>query len=312
MNAEHKHWRIRGGRRLTPAPFLVAGIVNLTPDSFSGNGCAAEEAGREVARHVRENADIVDIGAESTRPGACDIGPAEEWQRLAAVLPSVFELRRHIGEAAQSAVHQAAPQQRPQGLSQKKWFAISIDTYRASTAASALALPSGDEDGVDIINDIAGGSFDPAMAEVLAQYKPGYVLGHCPERPAVMQENPHYTNIVDELMQWFTKRMDCVVKAGLPEECICLDPCIGFGKTLEHNIAVIAAIPRFASLGRPLFFGISRKSVIGGITGQPVDERDISTQVLTALLAESGVEIHRVHRVADTVHTLQLVRAIRH
>lgn len=286
-------WRIAGGRLLTPAPFLIAGIVNLTPDSFSGNGAAPEAAGQAIRSQVEQGADIVDLGAESTRPGARDIGREEEWRRLAPAVRLAVEYRRSLRRNGHG-----------------RAFALSVDTYRAATAAAALAPVEDCGEGVDIINDIAGGAFDPAMDEVLASFKPGYVLGHCPVRPAAMQLAPRYDNIVEELMGWFATRMAALVKAGLPEECICLDPCMGFAKNLEHNLAVIAAIPRLLSLGRPLFFGISRKSIIGDITDLPVAQRDTPTQVLTALLARAGVAVHRVHNVADTMYTLKMVRAL--
>lgn len=286
-------WRIAGGRALTPAPFLIAGIVNLSPESFSGNGLQTEAALRELRAHVREGAHIVDVGAESTRPGAKDIGPEEEWRRLCGFLPEALAIR------------QAARQEEGRDV-----FALSVDTYRASTAAAALSPMNGAERGVDVINDISGGAFDPQMAEVLASFKPGYVLGHCPARPAVMQQNPRYKNVADELMSWFSERMAVLTKAGLPEECVCLDPCIGFGKNLEHNLAAISAIPRFLTLGRPLFFGISRKSLLGELTGLPVAERDTATQALTALLARAGVAVHRVHKTAETLCTLKIVEAL--
>jgi dihydropteroate synthase len=277
-------WRIAGGRELTPAPFLITGIVNLSDDSFSGNGVPAGDAMREIRRQVSEGAHIVDLGAESTRPGATDIGAEEEQRRLAPVLPEAIAYRQASG----------TPGSPPA-------FALSVDTYRASTAAWALSPPNDSPPaaGVDIINDISGGAFDPGMDEVLAEFKPGYVLGHCPERPAVMHRLPRYDNVADELMRWFSERT-----------CICLDPCIGFAKNLEHNLAVIAAIPRFLTLGRPLFFGISRKSLIGDLTGLPLSERDTATQVLTALLAGAGVAIHRVHQVGITAQTLRLTSAL--
>jgi dihydropteroate synthase len=280
-------WRITGGRLLTPAPFIIAGIVNTTPDSFSDGGkfFTLEDAVNRVRDIVAQGAHMVDLGAESTRPGAEDIGHAEEWRRLEPVLAQSLHLR------------DSKPGHCP--------FVVSIDTFRAETAVKALTM------GADIINDVSGGSFDPGMDEALAAYKPGYVLGHSPARPDQMQQNPHYAHVVDELLRWFSTRMNALVKAGLPEECICLDPCIGFGKTLEHTLDIMAAIPRFLALGRPLYFGISRKSFIGAITGQSAQERDTSTQVATALLAQAGVHVHRVHQVADTVATLKLVQALK-
>ena len=288
---ESPSWRIYGGGLLKPAPFLVAGIVNVTPDSFSDGGkyFSPGKAAERVRQSISGGAQIIDLGAESTRPGADDIGTAEEWRRLAPVLEECVTFRKETG------------------------FAVSIDTFRAETAAAALSFraagdPAGH--GADIINDISGGVFDPAMAEVVGAFKPGYVLGHSPALPSRMQDNPHYENVVEELLRWFDERMTALVKAGLPEECISLDPCIGFGKNLEHNLEIIRNIPRFAALGRPLFFGISRKSILGELTGLDVAQRGPCTQVLTALLANAGVAIHRVHDVEETALTLKIVQAV--
>ena len=306
------NWRITGGRRVRPAPFLVAGIVNITPDSFSDGGAwlSPEAALERVRRMSAEGAAIVDLGAESTRPGAGDIGQDEEWRRLKPVLEGTLGLRAALA---------SADHPKEEG----PLFAVSVDTFRAGTAALALTLGRENPDaGADIINDVSGGAFDPAMAEVLAEFKPGYVLGHSPDRPAVMQRRPRYTDVVDELLQWFHSRMTALIKAGLPEECICLDPCIGFGKTLEHNLAICAAAPRFARLGRPLWFGVSRKSFLASLLEEAgceptrersrpdMRERDIATQAAVALLARSGVAVHRVHQVADTVATLAVVRGM--
>lgn len=304
---------------MTPAPFLVAGIINITPDSFSDGGRfhSPDAALTRVRQVMDEGADMVDLGAESTRPEARDIGHAEEWRRMEPVLAGTLALRSP--PALQPALSSTrSPRPSP---------AISIDTFRADTAARALAPGKiNAEAGADIINDVSGGTFDPAMAEVLAEFKPGYVLGHSPALPSVMQNAPYYTNVVDELMHWFSTRMNALVKAGLPEECICLDPCIGFGKNLEHNLAVCAAAPRFAALGRPLYYGISRKTFLGALLGEALSRRsqnalrpdspykhprDSATQIAVAVLAGKGVAIHRVHQVAETVATLKIVQSMR-
>lgn len=281
-------WKIARGRNFHPAPFLVAGIVNLTPDSFSDGGRFdnTDAAMQRVQAVIDQGAHMVDLGAESTRPGADDIGPQEEWRRLQPVLAKTLALRDR----------------------QEPSFAVAIDTFRAATAARSLA-PSGQGQGVDIINDVSGCAFEPAMEEVLAEYKPGYVLGHSPARPDVMQKAPRYDNVVEELLHWFESRMSRLVQKGLPEECICLDPCIGFGKNLAHTLEIFQAVPRFMALGRPLYFGISRKSFLGEITGLPATRRGAPTQAATALLARAGVHIHRVHDVEETVATLALVSA---
>jgi dihydropteroate synthase len=275
----------------------VAGIVNITPDSFSDGGCFArpDEALCRVRQVIDKGADMVDLGAESTRPGAEDIGEAEEWRRLEPVLRGALILRVSPGKAAPP-------------------VPLAVDTYRAATAAAALTLSPSPEDapvpGPDVINDISGGSFDPGMADVLARFKPGYVLGHSPARPRVMQRNPRYDDVVDDLLFWFSSRLETLTRAGLPEECVCLDPCIGFGKNLAHTRAIIRAIPRFKALGRPLYFGISRKSFLGEITGLDSSRRDTATQATIALLAAAGVAVHRVHQVADTVATLKIVQTL--
>lgn len=283
-----------GGRLLAPAPFLVAGIVNVTPDSFSDGGFYLERqaAMGRVRQVVAEGAAMVDIGAESTRPGAADLGQDEEWRRLAPVLEETLLLREgHMNESGGSELP----------------FAVAIDTFRAVTAAKALEAGGR---GVDVINDVSGGAFDPGMDEVLAAFKPGYVLGHSPARPDVMQNDPRYEDVVGEILAWFTKRMDALVRAGLPEDRIVLDPGFGFGKNLDHTLAIFGAVKRFAALGRPLYVGVSRKRFIGEITGLETRDRDTPTQVATAYLAARGVFAHRVHDVAKAVATLKMVRAL--
>ncbi len=279
-------WRLAGGGQLTPAPFLVAGIVNITPDSFSDGGrfFSPEAALARVAEVAAQGADMADLGAESTRPGASEIGRAEELRRLMPVLEGAVRLRR---EAAGG---------RP--------FFISVDTWRAGTAAAAL------EAGADIINDISGGLFDPDMDRVLAEHRPGYVLGHSPARPRVMQRAPRYAApVLDVLRRHFTERLNALVRAGLPEECISLDPCIGFGKTLAHTIDILAGAHCLAALGRPLYYGVSRKSSLVALSGLPDPDRDGITQAAVALLAAKGVHIHRVHNVPAARAALRMAEA---
>ena len=309
-----------GDRTLAPVPFLIAGIVNITPDSFSDGGLHAkpEEAVSHARRLVEDGAHIIDLGAESTRPGAVEIGSIEEIRRLVPVLQETVRFRDTVMEKARqdSGPHCNNNPAQPTGSGtrakdaqardadntthRQSSFVVSVDTFRAHTAAMALSM------GADIINDVSGGIFEPEMVEVIASYKPGYVLGHSPERPAVMQKAPHYENVVEELLRYFTKRMNILVKAGVPESRICLDPCIGFGKTVEHSLQIMASVDRFRVLGRPLFFGISRKAFISSITGYSREDRDMHTQVVTAYLARHGVRIHRVHNVRAAVATLTL------
>ncbi len=294
-------WRMRGGKELSFPPCCVAGILNATPDSFSdglngffGEGLETsafvEQLLGKAAALLSEGADIIDVGGESTRPGAAEIGPEEEQNRILPLLRGLlspeFRKENNISEGS-------AP------------FAVSVDTWRASTARAALEL---EDKGfrVEMVNDISGGTFDPAMAEVVACFKPAFVLGHCPERPAVMQNAPVYGNVVEEIYAHFAARLEELVKAGLPEEHIALDPCIGFGKTTRHNLLLLKNIARFHALGRPLYLGISRKSLFGELLGLGIDERDEATHVLTALLASAGVQVHRVHAVKGAKEALKL------
>ena len=181
---------------------------------------------------------------------------------------------------------------------------ISVDTYKGRVASEAL------EAGAAIINDVSGFRFDPEMRDVLVQYKPPYVLMHSLGRPATMQQAPHYDDVVSEIMAFFEERMSVLTGAGMPEERIVLDPGIGFGKLLEHNVAILQDIERFSSLGRPLLIGFSNKSLWGDILGLPKEEREFATQIGTALMAERGVWIHRVHDVVATDKTLRIVQAL--
>jgi dihydropteroate synthase len=240
---------------------------------------------------LREGAHILDLGAESTRPGAVDIGPDEELRRLSPVLDSMLAVRAQDG----------APS-----------FCLSIDTRRAQTAARALeaharypgAPPA------DMINDISGGAYDPAMGEVLATYRPAYVLGHCPVPPESMRGYACPEDVVDVLLRWFTTRLTALVKAGLPEECVCLDPCIGFGKSDAQALRILSSLPRFAALGRPLYIGISRKSLLGATTGLPAEKRDAAAAALSALLLSRGARIHRTHNVEYCVSALRTAYAL--
>ena len=262
------------------ARFHVAGIVNVTSDSFHDGGLYAsvQAATDRALAVVEQGAGIVDFGAESTRPGAAGITEEEELSRLVPVLQAFcLETSRR-------------------GLDP----CISVDTYRATTAKKLL------ESGVTgVINDISGGTLDPDMDAVICEHKPGYVLGHCPAPPATMQCNPYYGNVTEELLAYFETRMNTLVGKGLPEECIALDPCIGFGKNGTHNLTLLRDAWRFHSLGRPLYYGISHKSFLAGFL-PPNGDRAMPTQVATALLAAKGVQIHRVHDVAETVATLEL------
>jgi len=273
-------------RTLGPADFLVAGILNVTPDSFydGGRHSSYQTALSHGLELLGQGADILDIGGESTRPGAA--ATPEDVER-ARVIPLVRELsaaiERHASEAA-----------------------VSVDTYKAGVADAAL------EAGAEIINDVSACLFDPELADVLAQRKPGYVLMHSRGKPETMQNAPVYDNVVEEIMTFFEERLAMLVKAGLPEDRIVLDPGVGFGKTLEHNLEILRCIERFADLGRPLYMGLSRKSIWRKLLDLTPDESLIPTCTATALLAARGVFIHRVHDVGPARQAILTALALEH
>ena len=270
-------WHVSGGRVLGPAPFFLAGIVNVTPDSFFDGGrffdpAAAVRQGRELAS---AGAHILDVGGESTRPGAAPVSEAEE---LARVIPVIRALAQ-LPQAGRDTVPDGFP-------------LVSVDTYKARVAEAALAT------GAAIVNDVSACRFDPGLVDVLAQHRPGYVLMHSLGRPGTMQQAPRYADVVGEIMDFFEERLAVLTRAGLPEANIVLDPGIGFGKLLEHNLAILRGLERFGSLGRPLFVGLSNKSMWGGLLGLAPDERQTATAAAVGLMVARGVLAHRVHDVA--------------
>lgn len=298
MTNTGNRWIISGGRVLKPAPFLLMGILNLSPESFSDaargisrqprppeNGTdglrsfAAE--GRSMAQ---EGAHVLDLGGESTRPGAEALSAEEEARR---VLPALAALLEEFSKDT--------PPERP---------ALSVDTYKAKTARSAL------ESGAEIINDISAWSFDPELKEALLEHKPGYVLMHCQGRPDNMQAAPLYNNVLEEVYAFLDRKLEELVRAGFPEERVVIDPGICFGKKLEHNLALLKHIDRFYSLGRPVLVGISYKSFLGGLTGAALERRGGLTLAASALLAQRGVWAHRVHDVAAVKEALQLAHSL--
>lgn len=273
-------WKVKGGKALGPAPFFIAGVVNVTPDSFyDGGRHVGSEAG--IAHGIElagQGADILDVGGESTRPYADSVSVSEELDRVVPVI-------RGLVAAETGCV-------------------LSVDTYKAQVAARAL------EAGADILNDVSAFAFEPELLDVIAQYKPGYVLMHSLGRPGEMQNEPHYTDVVDEILRFFEEKLEILDKVGLPRDRIVLDPGIGFGKLLEHNIAILNEIDRFKGLGLPLYVGLSNKSLWQGLLGLPVDRREYATQAATAIMAVKGVPIHRVHEVELARQTLTIVQEI--
>ncbi len=282
-------WKLHGGEVFTPLPFGIMGIVNLTPDSFFDGGEHANPTGglQHALQLWQEGAHILDLGAESSRPGAEPVCPKLEQKRLIPVLKPLIKACKKAQNTGQTSPY------------------ISIDTYHAQTAETALLH------GAHIINDISACLFDPKLFDIIVSHKPGYVLMHSKDKPQIMQKNLQYTDVVDDIYSFLEKHMNRLVQAGLPEEHIVLDPGIGFGKSLEQNVYILQNITKLKALGRPILMGLSMKSFLQGILRlAPADTkaRAQGTQTVTALLAQLGIALHRVHHVQDTVHTLQLVQ----
>ncbi|SIN69280.1 dihydropteroate synthase [Halodesulfovibrio marinisediminis] len=278
-------WEVRGGRSLGPAPFCIFGIVNVTPDSFyDGGEYNSVAAGIAHARkQAAAGAHVLDIGGESSRPFADYVSLEEEIDRVLPIVEGV------VGDCSDDELP----------------WAVSVDTYKAGTAAAVL------EAGAHIINDISAFEFEPELRDVVAQFKPGYVLMHSQGKPDKMQVAPAYDNVVDDILAFFERKLKELTDAGMPETRIMIDPGVGFGKTVEHNVTILQNIDRFQSLGFPVLAGISNKSMFEKLCGAPSGKRENCTQAATAILAYRGVEAHRVHDVAKTRETLLLAEALR-
>lgn len=275
IRRNHCVWTCRNRRLELGGRTWIAGVLNLTPDSFSDGGehIGVEAALRQARRMLQEGADLLDLGGESSRPGAEPVPPAEEQRR---VLPVLRALR---GETD-------AP--------------ISIDTRNAETAAAAL------ECGADIVNDITA-LRDPDMAAVAARFRAGLVLMHMRGDPATMQREPRYDDVAAEVEAFLAGRIRRAREAGVAEEAIALDPGIGFGKTPEHNAELLRAFPRMRLPARPWWIGVSRKSWLGTITGRPVRDRLAAGLGALAYAALNGAHVLRVHDVKESCDAARVV-----
>ena len=277
----------------TPPRFTLWGVVNVTPDSFfdGGEHASLESALAHSLQLASGGARILDLGGASARPGAEDVPEGEETSRVLPLVKELVKLREQARRAPEG--QSALPAE----------TLISVDTWRAGTARAAL------EAGADILNDISACAWDPALRETAADLKPGYVLMHCMPgtRPNTMQDAPRYGDVVSEVLRFFEENMALMVKAGLPESHIMLDPGICFGKTAQHNCALLAGMERLNSLGRPILLGVSNKSLFGHLLGLGVAERGEATRICTSLLAARGVFHHRVHDVTSARRALSLV-----
>ena len=255
---------------------LVMGIVNVTPDSFSDGGLHASSA--DAISHaetlVEEGADILDVGGESTRPGAASLSADEEWQRIGPVLRQVV-----------------------------KWdIPVSVDTYHPQTMQKALDL------GVDIVNDVWAFRQKGAL-EAVASSRCGLCMMHMHGEPATMQLRPMVGNVMDELSVFFQTQLALIDEAGIDQSRVVLDPGIGFGKTVEQNFEILRKQSQLLHFGHPLMVGWSNKSSLGAVSGLPVDQRLVPSVVAAVLAVERGARILRVHAVAKTVAALSVWKA---
>lgn len=262
-----------------PRPALIMGIVNVTPDSFYDGG-RYYDADRAVAHGLElmaEGADILDVGGESTRPKAA---PVEEAEELRRVLPVIERL------AAQVKVP------------------ISIDTVKPAVATAAIRA------GASLINDIAANRTDEAMWEVAAETGAGYVAMHMQGTPQTMQDHPEYRNVTAEVFDFFGDRLRRLGAAGVRPDQVALDVGIGFGKTLDHNLQLLASLGQFTSWGRPLLLGVSRKSFIGHLLGAAAADRLPGGLACACWAVQAGVNIIRTHDVRATVQAVRMTEAL--
>lgn len=255
------------------------GILNVTPDSFSDGGRYADQktALARAIQIVEEGADIIDIGGESSRPGALPVEAEIEMDR---VLPIIEQLKGKTG------------------------CIISIDTQKSVVAEAALKA------GAHVINDISALESDRRMVEVARKYNAGLIIMHKKGNPCDMQKNPHYEDVVAEVGDYLRNRANNLNEAGINIESIAIDPGIGFGKTTEHNIQLIAYLGNLADHGRPVVVGISRKSFLGRLTGRAINERSAAGLGASAYCVLNGAGILRVHDVKESRDVLMILRAI--
>ena len=255
------------------------GILNVTPDSFSDGGRFINDQAIEtqVDKMIAAGADIIDVGGESSRPFAEPVSIEDE---LARVLPAIRSIR------------------------QRSTISISIDTTKAEVARKAL------DEGANIINDISALRFDQNMISLVRESAAPVIIMHMQGTPSDMQVDPYYDDVVVEIKDFFRERLTWAAENGVPEKRFILDPGIGFGKTVEHNLSILRRVSEFFGLGCPVLIGHSRKAFIGKLLGAEVDNRDVATAAVSALCATKGVSILRVHDVAKTVEAVRMAEAI--
>jgi len=263
-----------------PRPMVVMGIVNTTPDSFADGG-RFPDTGSAIDHALRladEGAEIIDIGGESTRPGSDPVSSDEELRRVVPVI---------------------------ERLAKRGNVALSIDTQKPAVARAAL------DAGASIVNDVAANRESPEMWQVVAEARAGYVCMHMQGTPQTMQAKPSYEDVLREVGNFFTERLARLADHGVSGGQVALDPGIGFGKKLEHNIKLLSELNQFNSKERPLLVGVSRKSFIGKLFGTPLEERLAASLACAVWTVVEGAHVVRVHDVAETVQAVRMAEALK-
>jgi dihydropteroate synthase len=270
------------------SPFTLMGVVNVTPDSFSDGGryLSVDAAIEHGLRLAAEGAAILDVGGESTRPGAQPVGAEEELRRVLPVIDGLVAAPAVRADAASISV------------------SVSVDTSKAVVAAGALAA------GAAIVNDVTALRGDPELAAVCAGAGAEVCLMHMLGEPRTMQKDPRYGDVVEDVKAFLAERIEYAVGAGIAEERILVDPGIGFGKTLEHNLELLRRLDEIVALGRPVVIGTSRKSFLGKLTGREVGDRLAATIASNVIAYQHGARIFRVHDVAPIQDALAIAWAV--
>ncbi|HEX4641381.1 MAG TPA: dihydropteroate synthase [Chthoniobacterales bacterium] len=259
---------------------MIMGVLNVTPDSFSDGGehFAADQAVQHALDMVADGADVIDIGGESTRPRSEPVSAEEELRR---VIPVIKELRA------------------------KSDVTISIDTSKAAVADESVKA------GASVVNDVTGGRGDGGMMQFVARHGVGFIVMHMQGNPRTMQVAPHYNDVVSEVGNFFRQQYTCALECGVDPMAVAFDPGFGFGKTVEHNLSLLAHLERLRIQDRPLVVGVSRKSSLGKMIGsQAMEDRLAPTIAFTALLRERGANVLRVHDVKENMAALLATEAL--
>ncbi len=282
MSFRPRTWAIRGGELSDRDHTLIMGIVNVTPDSFSDGGlhAAAKAAIHHGCQLWQQGADIIDVGGESTRPGADEVLAGEELARVIPVVSGLVE----------------------------RGITVSIDTTKAEVAAAAV------DSGAHIVNDVSALS-DPEMADVCSRSGVGVVLMHMQGRPRTMQDDPQYDDLLAEVAGYLDARAGFAADAGIEPSRVCVDPGIGFGKTFDHNLELLNNLARFTDLGYPVLVGTSRKGFLGAVLADvgidtSAAERDLATAATVALCVGGGASVVRVHNVGQSLQAARIADAI--